>query len=62
MSLPGVAPHIVQRGNNRQAVFFDRADYRAYLGTLFESSSRYEVLVHAFVCMTKPLFPTPFPL
>jgi putative transposase len=52
MSLPGVALHIVQRGNNRQTVFFERADYRAYLDTLFESSSRYDVSVHAFVCMT----------
>jgi putative transposase len=42
----------VQRGNNRQAVFFERANYRAYLDTLFESSRRYEVSVHAFVCMT----------
>jgi putative transposase len=52
MSLPGVALHIVQRGNNRQTVFFERADYRAYLDTLFESSSRYDVSVHAFVCIT----------
>lgn len=52
MSLPGVALHIVQRGNNRQAVFFKRPDYRAYLDTLFESSRRYAVSVHAFVCMS----------
>jgi putative transposase len=44
--------HIVQRGNNRQAVFFDSPDYHAYLGTLFESSKRYDVSVHAFVCMS----------
>lgn len=44
--------HIAQRGNNRQDVFFDDPDYRAWLDTLFESALRYEVSVHAFVCMT----------
>ena len=34
--LPGVPAHVVQRGNNRQAVFYDEADYRAYLGWLEE--------------------------
>jgi len=29
--LPGVPVHVVQRGNNRQAVFFDDNDYRIYL-------------------------------
>ena len=32
--LPGVPAHIVQRGNNRQAVFFSDEDYQAYLGRL----------------------------
>lgn len=50
--MPGVAVHIVQRGNNRQAVFFDLSNYGAYLETLFESAGRYDVSVHAFVCMT----------
>lgn len=50
--MPGVALHIVQRGNDRQAVFFGPVDYHAYLDTLFESSGRYDVAVHAFVCMT----------
>jgi putative transposase len=44
--------HIVQRGNNRQAVFFDEADYITYLDTLFESAARYDVSIHAWVCMT----------
>lgn len=52
MSLPGVPSHVVQRGNNRQAVFFHPADYRFYLDTLFDSAARYGVSVHAFVCMT----------
>lgn len=44
--------HVVQRGNNRQAVFFRDADYVSYLDRLFESAERYDVSVHAFVCMT----------
>jgi putative transposase len=52
LSVPGIPLHIVQRGNNRQAVFFDDLDYRAYLDILFESALRYDVSVHAFVCMT----------
>jgi len=52
LSVPGVPLHIVQRGNNRQAVFFQDADYITWLDTLFESASRYDVSVHAWVCMT----------
>jgi putative transposase len=52
LTVPGVALHVVQRGNNRQAVFFHESDYVAYLDLLFESSDRYEVSVHAYVCMT----------
>lgn len=50
--LPGVPLHVVQRGNNRQAVFFEAGDYRLYLDTLFESAQRYDVSIHAYVCMT----------
>lgn len=52
LSIPGVPLHVVQRGNNRQAVFFREPDYDAYLDTLFESALRYDVSVHAYVCMT----------
>jgi len=50
--VPGLALHVVQRGNNRQAVFFHESDYLSYLDLSFESAERYEVSVHAFVCMT----------
>jgi hypothetical protein len=33
-----VPAHVVQRGNNRQAVFYDQAGYQAYLGWLEEGS------------------------
>ena len=29
-----VANHIIQRGNNKEAVFFEEEDYRKYLTTL----------------------------
>lgn len=28
--LPGVSVHIVEQGNNRQTIFFDENDYKAY--------------------------------
>jgi putative transposase len=52
IAVPGIALHVVQRGNNRQAVFFHESDYGVYLERLFESAERYEVSVHAYVCMT----------
>jgi len=52
LSIPGVPLHVVQRGNNRQSVFFRETDYDAYLNALFESALRYDVSVHAYVCMT----------
>jgi putative transposase len=42
----------VQRGNNRQTVFFHESDYTAYLDALFESAYRYDISVHAWACMT----------
>lgn len=50
--VPGVAVHVVQRGNNRQAVYFDEQDYRHYLGWLKEGADRYGCAVHGYVLMT----------
>lgn len=50
--LPGIPRHIVQRGNNRQAVFFDESDYRAYLEWLGKGARHYCVEVHAWCLMT----------
>ena len=52
LSIAGVPLHVVQRGNNRQPVFFSEEDYRDYLRRLFDGAARYDVSVHAFVCMT----------
>ena len=50
--LPGVPAHIVQRGNNRQAVFFSNEDYQAYLGWLKEGADKHGCSIHAYVLMT----------
>lgn len=39
--LPQIPAHIVQRGNCRQAVFFDDADYSSYLGWLKEGMAKH---------------------
>jgi len=52
VSIPGLMLHIVHRGNNRQALFFHDSDRIAYLDLLFESCERYDVSVHAYVCVT----------
>jgi putative transposase len=44
--------HVVQRGNDRRACFFDERDFRFYLQLLGESAVRHRVLVHAYVLMT----------
>jgi len=50
--LPGCAQHVIQRGNNREACFYDEADYKAYLSFLKDSAAKYQVAIHAFVLMT----------
>jgi putative transposase len=50
--LPNIPVHVVQRGNNRQAIFFDDSDYLKYLEYLKESLEKYECHLHAYVLMT----------
>jgi putative transposase len=50
--LPGVPVHVVQRGNNRQAVFFDDNDYRVYLDWLGTAAGEHGCAIHAYVLMT----------
>ena len=49
---PDCAQHVIQRGNNREACFYNEADYKAYLSFLKEAASRHQVVIHAFVLMT----------
>jgi putative transposase len=50
--VPGVALHIVQRGNNRAACFFSDSDRLAYLRLLLEYSRQVGCAVHAYCLMT----------
>jgi REP-associated tyrosine transposase len=50
--LPGVAVHIIQRGNNRAACFRSDSDYLIYLAHLRQLSEKYECTVHAYCLMT----------
>jgi putative transposase len=50
--LPDQPLHVIQRGNNREPVFFDAEDYRLYLGWLAEASARCGVAIHGYVLMT----------
>lgn len=52
LDFPGVPQHVIQRGNNRAACFFNDVDRRFYLKCLAESAARRGCAVHAYVLMT----------
>ena len=49
--VPGVAHHVIQRGNRRQTLFFGDNDRRAYLHNLTESCVRHSVTCLAWCLM-----------
>lgn len=52
LTVPGYPHHIIQRGNNRQAIFVDKADYEELLRLLEEHAKKAAVAVHAYVLMS----------
>ena len=52
LTLPGYPHHVIQRGNNRQAIFASRADYLTLLDLLAENASKFGVAIHAYVLMS----------
>ncbi len=52
LSVPGYPHHVIQRGNNRQAIFASSADYMLLLTLLAQSAQKFGVAVHAYVLMT----------
>lgn len=50
--IPGVAAHLIQRGNNRQECFRGETDYVVYLSVLRGCSQRLDCAVHAYCLMT----------
>lgn len=52
LSLPHYPHHVIQRGNNRQAIFARPGDYQTLLSLLGEAAQKYGVAVHAYVLMS----------
>ena len=50
--VPGQPLHVIQRGNNRSAIFASEADYYVFRDCFVEACHHYECLVHAYVFMT----------
>lgn len=50
--IPGQPQHVIQRGNNRQAIFNADEDYRFYLDKLAEAAKKHQCDIHAYVLMT----------
>ena len=53
--LPDQPLHVIQRGNNRQPIFFCRDDYRRLHAWLAEAAAAHDCSVHAYVLMTNHL-------
>lgn len=52
LTLAGYPHHVIQRGNNRQAIFTNVADNQHLLSLLEENAKKFEVDIHAYVLMT----------
>ena len=52
LTVPGYPHHIIQRGNNRQAIFASTADYQMLLDLMAENAQKFDVAVHAYVLMS----------
>jgi putative transposase len=50
--IPGQPQHIIQRGNNRQAIFVTDDDYQFFRDSIVEASGRFGLAIHAYVWMT----------
>jgi putative transposase len=48
----GETLHLIQRGNNRQAIFLADEDYAFYLECLEDAAHQQGLLIHAYVLMT----------
>jgi putative transposase len=53
--LPDQPLHVIQRGNNRQPIFFCQDDYRRLHAWLGEAAAAHDCAVHAYVLMTNHL-------
>ena len=51
LTAPGLPHHLIQRGNNRQAIFVDEADCARYLDDLAGLAGAHGLAIHAYVLM-----------
>lgn len=51
LSLPGYPQHVIQRGNNRQAIATSAAHYQTLLGLIDDNARKFAVAIHAYVLM-----------
>ena len=51
MVVPGVAVHVIQRGNHRQPMFFATGDYDKFLEDLGVAAKAYACEIHAYALM-----------
>jgi putative transposase len=51
LTIAGLPHHVIQRGNDRRAIFVDEADRERYLATLREIAAGAGLAVHAYVLM-----------
>jgi putative transposase len=55
LTVTGYPHHIILRGNNRQDIFRETADYQRMLDLLFEHSRAHKIDIHAYVLMSNHL-------
>src|SRR4051812_19651322 len=55
LTLPGLPHHVIQRGNNRQAIFDTSADFEFLHGLLDESARKFDLALHSYVLMSNHL-------
>jgi len=51
-NLIGIPQHVIQRGNNREACFYQQDDYTHYFSLLEKSILKYGCKIHSYVLMT----------
>ena len=52
LTVPGYPHHIIQRGNNRQAIFAGSADYELLAALIDEHARKQHVAIHGYVLMS----------
>lgn len=52
LSIPGLPQHVIQRGNNREAIFLVDNDYRQFVEMLSLAADQHDCQIHAYVLMT----------